>query len=112
MQSIFYSTSTLSLSSLLDFVFYLQLQEPFCQQASPLIYGPMLPDGCYFRDSNITSHSTQSEVRGELLAYFQLFVAVLVVLVGTVASYGFASSRYEHSDIKSSHSIQSPSVQG
>ncbi|KAI4327984.1 hypothetical protein L6164_020384 [Bauhinia variegata] len=83
------------------------LQGIWFYQTAFVLYGPMLPDGCRLSDSNITCHPTQSEVRGELLANFQLFSAVLVVLVGTVASYGFAASRYGHSDIKSSHSIQS-----
>lgn len=54
----------------------------------------MLPAGCTMRDNIVTCHSNKSEVHGELLANFQLFFAVLVVLLGTIASYGFAASRY------------------
>lgn len=54
----------------------------------------MLPSGFRLRDSNVTCYSNESEVRGELLANFQLFVAVLVVLAGAIASISFAASRY------------------
>ncbi|KAI4314551.1 hypothetical protein L6164_027447 [Bauhinia variegata] len=87
------------------------LQGIWFYQTAFSLYGPMLPDGCRLKDNSITCHSAQSEVRGELLANFQLFAAVLVVFVVTVASYGFAASRYGLSHIKSSHSIQSGQVQ-
>lgn len=70
------------------------LQGIWFYQTAFVLYGPMLPSGCKLRDSNITCHPKESEVRGELFANAQLFVAVLAVLVGTVASYGFAASRY------------------
>ena len=71
-----------------------------------VLYGPMLPHGCQLKDSNVTCHSNESEVRGELLANVQLFVAVLAVLVATIASYGFAASRYGNYQLNSLHSIQ------
>lgn len=70
------------------------LQGIWFYQTAFVLYGPMLPSGCKLRDSHITCHAKESEVRAELLANVQLFVAVLTVLVGTVASYGFAASRY------------------
>ncbi|XP_027916647.1 transmembrane protein 45B-like [Vigna unguiculata] len=70
------------------------LQGIWFYQTAFVLYGPMLPSGCRLNDSHITCHAKESEVRAELLANFQLFVAVLTVLVGTVASYGFAASRY------------------
>lgn len=82
------------------------LQGIWFYQTAIVLYGPMIPAGCKLRDNNITCHSHESEVRGELLANFQLFVAVLVVLVGTVVSYGFAASRYGSSQVKRLHTIQ------
>lgn len=82
----------------------IMLQGVWFYQTAFVLYGPMLPSGCRLRDSNITCHSEESEVRGELLANFQLFVAVLAVLLGTVASYGFAASRYENCE---GHAINS-----
>lgn len=76
------------------------LQGIWFYQTAFVLYGPMLPDGCRVRDNNITCHSNDSEVRGELLANFQLFVAVLTVLVGTVASYVYAASRYGNPELK------------
>ncbi|XP_047179525.1 transmembrane protein 45A-like, partial [Vigna umbellata] len=70
------------------------LQGIWFYQTAFVLYGPMLPSGCRLKDSHITCHAKESEVRAELLANVQLFVAVLTVLVGTVASYGFAASRY------------------
>lgn len=70
------------------------LQGIWLYQTAFVLYGPMLLAGCTMRDNIITCHSNESEIHGELLANFQLFFAVLVVLVGTTASYGFAASRY------------------
>lgn len=70
------------------------LQGIWFYQTAFVLYGPMLPAGCRLRDSHVTCHSHESEVRGELLANVQLFFAVLAVLAGTIASFGFAASRY------------------
>lgn len=51
-------------------------------------------------------NSVDSEIRGELLANFQLFVAILAVLFGTVAAYVFAASRYANSEVNDLHTIQ------
>ncbi|KAE9613248.1 hypothetical protein Lalb_Chr05g0215501 [Lupinus albus] len=82
------------------------LQGIWFYQTAFVLYGPMLPNGCKVRDNNITCHSNESEVRGELLANFQLFIAVLVVLAGTVASYVFAGSRYGNPDDSRLHIMQ------
>ena len=66
----------------------------------------MMPDGCQFKGNEIYCHPTDSEVRGELLANFQLFSLVLGVLVAVVGSYGFAASRYGNSDLRGLHSVQ------
>lgn len=79
------------------------LQGIWFYQTAFVLYGPMMPDGCLLKEDNIVCHSKPSEIRGELLANFQLFLAVLVVLVGTVVSYGYAASRYGNSDLKSLH---------
>lgn len=82
------------------------LQGIWFYQTAFVLYGPMLPDGCKIRDNSITCHSDDSEVRGELLASFQLFVAVLVVFVGTLASYAYAASKYGNSQVTNLHIIQ------
>lgn len=82
------------------------LQGIWFYQTAFVLYGPMLPNGCKILDDKITCHSIDSEVRGELLANFQLFVSVLVVLAGTVASYVFAASRYGNSEVSNLHTTQ------
>lgn len=77
------------------------LQGLWFYQTAFTLYGSMMPDGCQLKDSLISCHSTDSEVRGELLANFQLFSLVLGVLVAVVGSYVFAASRYGHSDLRS-----------
>ena len=69
------------------------------------LYGPMMPEGCQLKENQISCHSNDSEVRGELLANFQLFVLVLGVLVAAVGSFGFVASRYGHSELGSLHAV-------
>lgn len=61
----------------------------------------MMPEGCRLKDNMVSCHSPEYEVRGELLANFQLFIIALAVLVAAVGSYGFAALRYGHPDIRS-----------
>ena len=82
------------------------LQSLWFYQTAFVLYGPVMPSGCKLRENSVTCDSIDSEVWGELLANIQLFVAVLVVLVGTVASYGFAASRYGSSEVRNLHAIQ------
>ncbi|XP_059440713.1 uncharacterized protein LOC132173279 [Corylus avellana] len=82
------------------------LQGLWFYQTAFTLYGPMMPDGCHIKESVISCHSEDSEVRGELLANFQLFSLVLGVLVAVVGSYGFAASRYGHSEIRSMNAVQ------
>ncbi|KAG5138095.1 hypothetical protein JHK82_022826 [Glycine max] len=82
------------------------LQGLWFYQTAFVLYGPMMPSGCKLRENSVTCDSIDSEVWGESLANIRLFVAVLVVLVGTVTSYGFAASRYGNSEVKNLHAIQ------
>ncbi|XP_061347382.1 uncharacterized protein LOC133292915 isoform X2 [Gastrolobium bilobum] len=82
------------------------LQGIWFYQTALVLYGPMLPAGCHLKDSNVACHSKANEVRGELLANVQLFFAVLAVLVGTIASYGFAASRYGNCDEPALNSVR------
>ena len=82
------------------------LQGLWFYQTAFTLYGPMMPDGCQLKGNAIYCHPTDSEVRGELLANFQLFSLVLGVLVAVVGSYGFAASRYGNSDLRGLHSVQ------
>lgn len=66
----------------------------------------MMPDGCRLKESGVICHLADSEVRGELLANFQLFALVLGVFIAVVGAYAFASSRFGHSDTRSFHTGQ------
>ncbi|XP_040990650.1 transmembrane protein 45B-like isoform X1 [Juglans microcarpa x Juglans regia] len=83
------------------------LQGLWFYQTAFALYGPMMPHGCWLKESQMIScHSKDSEARGELLANFQLFSLVLGVLVAVVGSYAFAASRYGHSELRSLHAVQ------
>ncbi|XP_016201214.1 transmembrane protein 45A [Arachis ipaensis] len=86
------------------------LQGIWFYQTAIVLYGPMMPDGCKLKNDAITCHSNDSELRGELLANFQLFVAVFVVLIGTLVSYGYAASRYGNSQVKGMNIAQAEVV--
>ncbi|KAG2680454.1 hypothetical protein I3843_11G101100 [Carya illinoinensis] len=82
------------------------LQGLWFYQTAFTLYGPMMPDGCRIKESMVSCQSKDSEVRGELLANFQLFSLVVGVLVAVVGSYAFAASRYGHSELGSLHAVQ------
>ncbi|XAR70716.1 hypothetical protein NMG60_11027676 [Bertholletia excelsa] len=75
------------------------LQGLWFYQTAFTLFGPMIPDGCQLKVDKVSCHSIEYEVRGELLANFQLFALVLGVLVAVVFSYIFAASRFEHSSL-------------
>ncbi|PSR91710.1 Transmembrane protein like [Actinidia chinensis var. chinensis] len=79
------------------------LQGLWFYQTAFTLYGPMMPEGCQLKNNMVSCRSTDHEVRGELLANFQLFSMVLGVLVAVVLSYVFAASRLGHSDLRSFH---------
>ncbi|KAI9401507.1 hypothetical protein POPTR_001G132800v4 [Populus trichocarpa] len=82
------------------------LQGLWFYQTAFCLYGPMMPDGCQLKGNQIMCRSSESQIRGELLATFQLFSMVFGVLVAVAAAYGFAASRYGHSDLNSSRVLQ------
>ncbi|KAL8498613.1 hypothetical protein ACS0TY_021814 [Phlomoides rotata] len=73
------------------------LQGLWFYQTAFVLYGSMMPDGCQLKDNEISCLSTGHEIRGELLANFQLFVQVLSVLVGVVGAYAYVQTKYGHS---------------
>ncbi|XP_059656968.1 uncharacterized protein LOC132303647 [Cornus florida] len=79
------------------------LQGLWFYQTAFTLYGPMMPSGCQLKEDTISCHSKDQEVRGELLANFQLFGISFGSLVAVVVSYIFAASRFGHSDLRSSH---------
>ncbi|TXG54186.1 hypothetical protein EZV62_019442 [Acer yangbiense] len=81
------------------------LQGLWFYQTAFTLYGPMMPDGCRIKEITVSCRSTDSEVRGELLANFQLFAMVFGVLVGVVGSYILAASRYGDSNLRSLHGV-------
>ncbi|OVA18424.1 Protein of unknown function DUF716 [Macleaya cordata] len=76
------------------------LQGLWFYQTAFTLYGPLMPEGCLLKEDMIMCKSTNSQVRGELLANFQLFGLVFGVFVGVVGSYGFAAARYGHSELR------------
>lgn len=82
------------------------LQGLWFYQTAFTLYGPMMPSGCQLKGNEIVCHSKDNQVRGELLANFQLFSLVLGVLVVVVVLYGFAASRFTHSDVRKLHAAQ------
>ncbi|RVW89532.1 hypothetical protein CK203_043585 [Vitis vinifera] len=77
------------------------LQGLWFYQTAFTLYGPMMPEGCRLKENMISCHSPEYQVRGELLANFQLFIIAFGVLVAVVGSYGFAASRFGHPDLRS-----------
>lgn len=82
------------------------LQGLWFYQTAFSLYGPMIPDGCQLKNDQIICRSAASQVRGELLANFQLFALVLGVFVAVAILYDFLESKYGHSDIRSLHVAQ------
>uniref|UniRef100_A0A1D1ZKD1 Transmembrane protein 45A n=1 Tax=Anthurium amnicola TaxID=1678845 RepID=A0A1D1ZKD1_9ARAE len=71
------------------------LQGLWFYQTAFVVYGPMMPEGCRVEDGGqLTCRPAGSEVRGELLANFQLFALALLVLAAVVGMYGVAASQY------------------
>ncbi|KAK2995052.1 hypothetical protein RJ640_024510 [Escallonia rubra] len=82
------------------------LQGLWFYQTAFTLYGPMMPDGCRLKESMVTCHSQDKEVRGQLLANFQLFSLVFGVLVAVAGSYIFAAKRFGHSGVMSLHTAE------
>ncbi|CAI9095141.1 OLC1v1031017C1 [Oldenlandia corymbosa var. corymbosa] len=82
------------------------LQGLWFYQTAFTLYGSMMPNGCLLKGDKIMCRSTDSEVRGELLANFQLFSQVLGVLVATVGAYCYIQSSHSHSDLRSSNATE------
>ena len=81
------------------------LQGLWFYQTAFTLYGPMMPHGCLLDEVNndIKCRSHDSQVRGELLANFQLFSLVSLVLVFVLGSYAAAAKLYGHPELKSWH---------
>ncbi|XP_057478756.1 uncharacterized protein LOC130766075 [Actinidia eriantha] len=82
------------------------LQGLWFYQTAFTLYGPMMPTGCRLKGDDIVCHSMDYQVRGELLANFQLFMLVFGVLVAVVVSYVFSASRFGHSHHVSLHTAE------
>ncbi|KAL9270634.1 Transmembrane protein 45B-like protein [Drosera capensis] len=82
------------------------LQGLWFYQTAFTLYGPMMPDGCKLKGDEIDCRSSDSLVRGELLANFQLFSLVFGVLAVVVAAYSFASLRFRHSGSTALHDTE------
>lgn len=73
------------------------LQGLWFYQTAFTLYGPMMPHGCQLKGDDIVCHSADSQIRGELLANFQLFSMVVGVFAVISVFYSFATSRFGHS---------------
>lgn len=78
------------------------LQGLWFYQTAFSLYGPSMPDGCNLKDDKIVCNSADLEVRGLLLANFQLYSLVFGVMIAVVSAYGFAVKRYGQGDLISS----------
>ncbi|KAL8107700.1 uncharacterized protein LOC141670784 [Apium graveolens] len=78
------------------------LQGIWFYQTAFSLYGPSMPDGCELKDNKVVCNSIDQEVRGLLLANFQLYCLVFGVMIAVVSSYGFAVKRYGQANLKSS----------
>lgn len=72
------------------------LQGIWFYQVAFTLYGPMMPTGCGIKDQEIACESREFEMRGQLLANFQLGAIVLSVLTMVLFQFGFAASRCGH----------------
>lgn len=79
------------------------LQGLWFYQTAFTLYGSMMPEGCTLQGNDVSCRSTDSQVRGELLANFQLFSMVFCVLAAVAGAYGFAVSRFGHPEIRHPH---------
>jgi hypothetical protein len=70
------------------------LQGLWFYQTAFTLYGSMMPAGCQFKGPIIVCQSADSEIRGQLLANFQLFALSFSVLAGVAGLYGFADWRF------------------
>lgn len=70
------------------------LQGLWFYQTAFTLYGPMMPEGCNLKESDISCGSVDSQVRGELLANVQLFGLVFGLLGAVSGAYVFAVSRF------------------
>ncbi|CAA0820438.1 Unknown protein [Striga hermonthica] len=74
------------------------LQGLWFYQTAFTLYGPFMPDGCVLEADHISCRSSEHEVRGELLANFQLFVHVLCVLGGAAGACVYVGPRFRPVD--------------
>lgn len=70
------------------------LQGLWFYQTAFTLYGPMMPQGCNLKESEISCGSVDSQVRGELLANVQLFGLVFGLLGAVLGAYVLAVSRF------------------
>ncbi|KAM7270406.1 hypothetical protein ACFE04_029620 [Oxalis oulophora] len=76
------------------------LQGLWFYQTAFTLYGPMMPEGCRLKENDITCHSPDGQVRGELIANFQLFSLVFGVIVAVVGSYCYVASKHMDSGLR------------
>lgn len=70
------------------------LQGLWFYQTAFTLYGSMMPDGCRLKENEVKCLSPEHEIRGELLANFQLFIQVFSVLVSVAGAYIYIEQRY------------------
>ncbi|GER26774.1 transmembrane protein 45B [Striga asiatica] len=73
------------------------LQGLWFYQTAFTLYGSMMPEGCRLKENSVSCRSIGHEVRGEMLANFQLFVQVFCVLGGLCGAYVYAERKFGRS---------------
>ncbi|XP_047974899.1 transmembrane protein 45B-like [Salvia hispanica] len=81
------------------------LQGLWFYQTAFTLYGSMMPDGCLLKDNEVKCHSPEHEIRGELLANFQLFIQAFSVLVAVAGAYIYIEPKYGRSNSIGSHAL-------
>lgn len=78
------------------------LQGLWFYQTAFSLYGLSMPDGCNLKDNKVVCNSADHEVRGLLLANFQLYSLIFGVMIAVVSAYGFTVKRYGQMELRSS----------
>lgn len=81
------------------------LQGLWFYQTAITLYGSMMPEGCRLKENEVKCLSPEHEIRGELLANFQLFIQVFSVLVSVAGAYIYIEPKYGFSSSLVSHAI-------
>ncbi|KAF3795956.1 Transmembrane protein [Nymphaea thermarum] len=73
------------------------LQGLWFYQTAFTLYGSMMPKGCHLKLNDVVCRSSELEIRGEILANFQLFALIFAVIVTILGFYWLAVTQHPDS---------------